>query len=428
MHNEMIGSINSTLKISESRLSEDYPRLLFKESGEVDMRDLIPNFRELWDYTKEKVLAAGAVEFVIFNTKKVELFRRSLPNDLVAIVVPTFNLEAFINETLLSLKAQSYSSLHIIIVDDFSTDSTRRLILEFMSAETDNLAVSFAQIPVNIGNPGFTRNFGLFNLLMPHTDYIGFMDGDDLYAVDNALSKLVGALQINRQAIAAVGDYDWITEIGELLAAPDSIKKDLRGQYYWKNNRDLTWSNLASGRLGPFHLQCLMVKRNAPYIPYRPLGEDAEYYALLFAECAANHRELNEMVVPVPALIAHYRKRKASISQKKGSIAYNPPARLQEIQERSTIVPPYYYLAKVPEKYITRKMISQWVARRLTTLFFRDLRSQGLRQAFVHVKVAFLDSRIRKIDLIRIPIAKLFLMFMAINLISSLKDKVIKKR
>jgi glycosyltransferase involved in cell wall biosynthesis len=52
-------------------------------------------------------------------------------NRMVSVVVPTKNSEEFIYESLASIKEQDYPNKEIIVVDNFSTDSTRSIAREF---------------------------------------------------------------------------------------------------------------------------------------------------------------------------------------------------------------------------------------------------------------------------------------------------------
>ena len=49
-------------------------------------------------------------------------------NPLVSIVIPCFNVEKYIEETVNSVIQQDYKNLEIIIIDDGSTDKTREVI------------------------------------------------------------------------------------------------------------------------------------------------------------------------------------------------------------------------------------------------------------------------------------------------------------
>ena len=47
---------------------------------------------------------------------------------LVSIVVPVYNAERFIEETIFRVQAQTYDSWELLLVDDCSTDRSRELI------------------------------------------------------------------------------------------------------------------------------------------------------------------------------------------------------------------------------------------------------------------------------------------------------------
>ena len=50
----------------------------------------------------------------------------------VSIIVPTKNSEEFIDRVLVNLINQHYTDMEIIVVDNFSTDSTRERVLPFV--------------------------------------------------------------------------------------------------------------------------------------------------------------------------------------------------------------------------------------------------------------------------------------------------------
>jgi glycosyltransferase involved in cell wall biosynthesis len=54
-----------------------------------------------------------------------------LNKPLVSVVIPTYNSEKFLGRCLRSVKAQSYSNIEIIIVDNYSIDGTREIAEKF---------------------------------------------------------------------------------------------------------------------------------------------------------------------------------------------------------------------------------------------------------------------------------------------------------
>ncbi len=91
---------------------------------------------------------------------------------LISVIVPVYNVEAYLERCVDSLINQEYQNIEIILVDDKSTDSSPEIC--------DNLSKTDSRIRVihkekNEGL-GFARNTGIENA---NGDYIMFLDSDD---------------------------------------------------------------------------------------------------------------------------------------------------------------------------------------------------------------------------------------------------------
>lgn len=94
-----------------------------------------------------------------------------------SIVIPCFNAEETILQTLESIRAQTFQEWEIICVDDGSTDLTRNLISD---AAARDRRIKLAH---NVGKgPSAARNLGATHLASG--TYIAFCDADDLWAID----------------------------------------------------------------------------------------------------------------------------------------------------------------------------------------------------------------------------------------------------
>lgn len=87
----------------------------------------------------------------------------------VSIVIPTYNSELFIQDTLDSVASQTHEKIDIIVVDDGSTDAT----LDIVGAHPGNITTLTQK---NCGR-GAARNVGVKHATGP---YIAFLDHDDL--------------------------------------------------------------------------------------------------------------------------------------------------------------------------------------------------------------------------------------------------------
>ncbi len=102
---------------------------------------------------------------------------------LVSVVVPTYNAEQFVTETIESILAQSYPNIEIICVDDGSTDGTYGVLESF----GDRVRIIRQQ---NAG-PSAARNAGI---KAAAGRFIGLLDADDLWEpehVAHAVSALI---------------------------------------------------------------------------------------------------------------------------------------------------------------------------------------------------------------------------------------------
>ena len=137
---------------------------------------------------------------------------------LVSVIVPVYNVAAYLREGLGSLLGQTYRNLEIIAVDDGSDDGSPAICAEF--ARNDARVRVIRQ-----ENAGLSaaRNTGLQAM---HGAYTAFLDPDDAFRPD-MIETLLRALRSSEAQIAAC-DYDICRTDGALTAA--KRKKPVR----WK--------------------------------------------------------------------------------------------------------------------------------------------------------------------------------------------------
>lgn len=94
-------------------------------------------------------------------------------NLAVSVIIPAFNIEAYILTCLESLENQTLAQdmFEVIVVDDVSADKTMELVINFKQLK--NLKVITSSVN---GGPGIARNKGL---KAARGEYILFLDGDD---------------------------------------------------------------------------------------------------------------------------------------------------------------------------------------------------------------------------------------------------------
>lgn len=97
-----------------------------------------------------------------------------MPN-LVSIIIPSFNSELLIRQTLDSVLKQTYAKWECIIVDDGSTDDTILILKEY--ASRDSRFKWFLRPSFKLKGPSSARNYGLEKA---NGDFVIFLDSDDL--------------------------------------------------------------------------------------------------------------------------------------------------------------------------------------------------------------------------------------------------------
>lgn len=127
----------------------------------------------------------------------------------VSIVLPVYNEELFIRETIEGILAQDYENLEILISDNCSTDTTALLCREFVLRDK---RIIFFEQPSNIG----AHANHVFLLDKVKGKYFVFAAGHDKWS-DNYISANVAALESHSSAVLAYGTPCWINEDGKVF-------------------------------------------------------------------------------------------------------------------------------------------------------------------------------------------------------------------
>lgn len=142
-----------------------------------------------------------------------------LPVAAVDILMPVYNSERYITQSINSVLAQSFSDWRLIIVDDLSTDSTQQIVLSY--AATDPRIVVLT---------GEHRGIAAaINLALEEVtaEFVARLDGDDI-ATKNRLAVQYEFLQSHRDVVVVGSNAILIDEQGKPLkrrTSPSGWKK-----------------------------------------------------------------------------------------------------------------------------------------------------------------------------------------------------------
>ncbi|MCB0384674.1 MAG: glycosyltransferase [Bdellovibrionales bacterium] len=136
----------------------------------------------------------------------------------VRIVIPDYNAETFVRETVESLLAQSYSKVEIIAVNDGSHDKSSAILKSYedqiLTIHQDNMGQAQAL------NKGWASSSG---------DFIGYLSADDTLK-PHAVETLVEILENHPDHVGVYPDYELIDETGKAIktvTAPEFSQRDL---------------------------------------------------------------------------------------------------------------------------------------------------------------------------------------------------------
>jgi teichuronic acid biosynthesis glycosyltransferase TuaG len=109
---------------------------------------------------------------------------------MVSIITPVYNCEKFIKECIQSVLNQTFKDWELILIDDFSSDSSRSIINEYINLDSRIKAYYFDE---NVG-AGITRNKGIE---ISTRRFIAFLDSDDYWQKDKLKIQIDFMIQKN---------------------------------------------------------------------------------------------------------------------------------------------------------------------------------------------------------------------------------------
>lgn len=125
----------------------------------------------------------------------------STQQGLISIVVPVYNAEKLLKETLGCLQKQTYQNIEIILVDDGSSDNSAVICKEFSLFDS-----RFHYVYQENAGAGAARNHGLKTA---RGEFIIFLDSDDLFE-DCLIEKLHSALEFTGSDVAVCRENGFV--------------------------------------------------------------------------------------------------------------------------------------------------------------------------------------------------------------------------
>ncbi len=217
-----------------------------------------------------------ALQFIPGSVK-----RRSMPK--ISIVLPVYNGEAYLRDSIESVLNQTFSDFELIIVDDCSTDNTQEIIQKYIISDFRVIALRNEinlKLPESL-NRGFSQASGI---------YWTWTSCDNRY-LSNALEKLVEAIESDEKIGLVYASMRIITETNEISGFIEA-----------GSSKDLIFRNVVGAC---FLYRSSIAKKIGSYNKDLFLCEDYEYW-LRIARVS--------MIQPIENCLYQYRRHSKSLS------------------------------------------------------------------------------------------------------------------
>lgn len=190
-------------------------------------------------------------------------------NDLVSIIMPSYNTAKYIAGSIASVQRQTYTNWELIIVDDCSTDNTDEIVVPLLS----DGRIRYLKNETNSG-AALSRNRALREA---KGRWIAFLDSDDLWMPEK-LEKQVNFMEQNGYHFSYT-NYEEINEAGEQtgvhVTGPRRITKTGMFNYCWPGCLTVVYDAKIVGLI-----QIADIKKNNDYAIWLKVCRKADCYLL----------------------------------------------------------------------------------------------------------------------------------------------------
>ncbi len=181
---------------------------------------------------------------------------------LVSVIVPLYNAEKYIEETMESILNQTYKNIEIVIVDDGSKDQSSSIVKNFKKKYPEQIKY------ISQENQGVSvaRNTGIENA---NGEYISFLDSDDLWH-STKIEKQIESMHKNNMNACYCGFMNFYEETGEKVENTTNFVKGNMTKAF------LTHQVFAQTSTWIFK-KSIVMNHNIRFTPGCSWGEDLEF-------------------------------------------------------------------------------------------------------------------------------------------------------
>jgi len=156
-------------------------------------------------------------------------------NDLVDIILANYNKENFLEETINSVLKQNFNNWKLFIIDNCSTDNSKKIIEKF----TSNKKIIIIYLKKNMG-VSFSRNLGI---RLSNSKYISFIDADDLWS-PNKLGDQISFMEKNNYSFTYTDYTPFFSRNNKIIYKKRIITPDTFDFNKFVNNSSIGTSSM----------------------------------------------------------------------------------------------------------------------------------------------------------------------------------------
>ena len=231
---------------------------------------------------------------------------------LVSIVMPAYNAEKFIVESIESVIAQTYNSWELLVVDNNSTDSTSDIVKSYTQKDK---RVKYLQEK----SPG-AANARNHAIKQAKGRFIAFLDSDDLWVKDKLDKQLV--LMLENNLYLSYCNYHSFGDKDEYVIRPEKVGYKQLLKYCVINCSTAMYD---AERLGKKY-----------YFPVIKTSEDWSLWCIIL-------RDSNSPAMGFQEFVIEHRVNETSLSSNKLECAYYHYVAFRKILKINLLATWYYF-------------------------------------------------------------------------------------
>lgn len=221
----------------------------------------------------------------------------------VSVVVPIYNADKYLKETIESVLSQTYQNFELLLIDHNSNDNSLSIIKKYEESDT---RVRVIHLDINKGGPAYPRNIGT---KASRGVYIAYLDSDDIW-LPVKLEKQVEAIETK--------SVDIVHTLANIIDAQSKQVGEFKNQklfnllrYFFKKENIIFYTNY-------ININSVMIKNSADI----NFSEEKSMIAMEDWKLWIDSISKDKSMYLIKEKLMNYRVHNASVSNRDSDIGY----------------------------------------------------------------------------------------------------------